>query len=358
MEPYKAKSLPLEYNKNTELYRLLCEAEEIYGEYKGYLRNLKYDYKSFLETAFISDTYYSFKLDGSKIEKEYMFHSSYLNENNEVIEFNNFKQSLVIGAFDSSKGEINIDTLNKINKSLFLNCKKDNKTKGSGKFRKTQNFLLKPGLAGSSVSFIPPVYTDVNDLMKKLIEYINSNDDPFLISTIISHYQFEKIHPYVSGNGKIGRLLIALQFAMYKKEPPLLFISESLDNLKNTYFTSLSGEIEEDVNKFIKLLLQCFIEQCTINIKRIRKLNKIYENDYELFKNNIGGTTIYKVYPVIIKKIVFTTHDLVEECKLHINSVNKVLNKMVEQGYLIKEKKKGTNRVTFCYKNMYDVFMN
>ena len=61
---------------------------------------------------------------------------------------------------------------------------------------------------------------------------------------------------------------------------------------------------------------------------------------------------------MIIKKIVFTTHDLVEECKLHINSVNKVLNKMVEQGYLIKEKKKGTNRVTFCYKNMYDVFMN
>ena len=252
MEPYKAKSLPLEYNKNTELYRLLCEAEEIYGEYKGYLRNLKYDYKSFLETAFISDTYYSFKLDGSKIEKEYMFHSSYLNENNEVIEFNNFKQSLVIGAFDSSKGEISIDTLNKINKSLFLNCKKDNKTKGSGKFRKTQNFLLKPGLAGSSVSFIPPVYTDVNDLMKKLIEYINSNDDPFLISTIISHYKLEKIHPYVSGNGKIGRLLIALQFAMYKKEPPLLFISESLDNLKNTKFTILSSEIEEDVNKFIK----------------------------------------------------------------------------------------------------------
>lgn len=358
MEPYKAKNLPLEYNKNSELYRLLCDAEEIYGEYKGYLRNLKYDYKSFLETAFVSDTYYSFKLDGSKIEKEYMFHSSYLNENNEIIEFNNFKQSLVIGASDSSKGKITIDTLNKINKSLFLNCKKDNKTKGSGKFRKTQNFLLKPGLAGSSVSFVPPVYTEVNELMKKLIEYININDDPFLISTIISHYQFEKIHPYVSGNGKIGRLLIAIQFAMYKKEPPLLFISESLEKLKNTYFTSLSGEIEEDINKFIKLLLQCFIEQCMINIKRIRKLNKIYENDYELFKNTIGGTTIYKVFPVIIKKIVFTTHDLVEECNLHINSVNKVLNKMVEQGYLIKEKKKGTNRVTFCYKNMYDVFMN
>ena len=358
MEPYKAKSLPLEYNRNSELYHLLCEAEEIYGEYKGYLRNLKYDYKFFLETAFVSDIYYSFRLDGSKIEKEYMFHTPYMNENNEVIEFNNFKQSLLIGVADSSRGDLNIETLNKINKALFQNCRKDSKTKGSGKFRKTQNFLLKPGIAGSSVSFIPPVYTEVNDLMKKLIDYINNNDDPYFISTIMSHYQFEKIHPYISGNGKIGRLLMALQFSMYKKEPPLLFVSESIDNLKNTYFNSLSGEIEEDINKFIKLMLQCFIEQCTLNIKKIRKLNKIYESDYESFKDTIGGTTIYKVLPVIVKKIVFTTNDLVTECNLHINSVNKVLNKMVEKGYLIKEKKEGTNRVTFCYKNMYDVFIN
>ena len=64
------------------------------------------------------------------------------------------------------------------------------------------------------------------------------------------------------------------------------------------------------------------------------------------------------MYPVIATKIVFTTHDIVKECNLHINSVNKVLNKLVDSGYLVKEKKEGTNRVTFCYKNMYDVFIN
>ena len=80
--------------------------------------------------------------------------------------------------------------------------------------------------------------------------------------------------------------------------------------------------------------------------------------DLEDFKITIGGSTIYKVYPIIAKRIVFTTNDIVEECKLHINSVNKVLNKLVEQGYLIKEKKKGTTRVTFTYKNMYDILVN
>ena len=358
MEPYKAKKLPFDYNKTTELYRLLCDAEEIYGEYKGFLRSMDYDYISFLETSYVSELYYSFKIDGSKITKEYMFHTPYMIENNDVIEFNNLRKALIVGASDISKGSFNNDTLNKINKILFLNCKKDNDTKGSGKFRKKQNFLLKPGLAGSSVSYVPPVYTEIHSLMDNLMKYIYENEEPYLISTIITHFQFEKIHPYVSGNGKIGRLLIPLQFSFYKKEPPILFISESLDNLKNTYFTMLSGEVDEDIYKFIKIMLQSIIEQCNINIKRIKKLNKIYKNDYEEFKKKIGGSTIYKVYPIIVKKIVFTTNDLVKECNLHINSVNKVLNKLVEEGYLIKEKKKDTNRVTFCYKNMYDVFIN
>jgi Fic family protein len=357
MEPYKAKKLPIEYIQNRELINLLAEAEETYGEYKGYLKNMSYEYSSFLECAFVSDLYYSFKIDGAKIDKEYMFHAPYMIKNNDYIEFNNMKKALLIGVSDSMNS-ITVDTFHKINKTLFLNCKKNNLTKGSGKFRKSQNYILKPGIAGSSVSFIPPVYTEITPLMNNLIEYINNKEEHPIISSTITHYQYEKIHPYISGNGKIGRLIFPIQIASSKKEPPILFISEVLDKFKNTYFTLLSGEVEDDINKFIKFILQSIIEQCNLNIKKIKKLNKIYNKDIEEFKHTIGGTTIDKVYPFIIKKVVFTTNDIVSECKLHINSVNKVLNKLVDQGYLIKEKKKGTNRVTFCYKSFYDVFMS
>ncbi len=357
MEPYKAKKLPFDFNMNNEIIKLLCEAEEAYGEYKGFLRSMNYDYKSFLECSFVSDTYYSFKIDNTKLTKEFMFHTPYMIENNDIIEFNNMKKALLVGVNDGSRKSLTIDTYNKINRTLFLNCKKDNTTKGSGKFRKTQNYILKPGLAGSSVSFIPPVYSELNDLMKNLLDYINTSVDPYLISTILTHFQYEKIHPYVSGNGKIGRLLIPVQFSFYKNEPPIIFISESIDNLKNTYFTLLSGEVDEDIDKFVRFILQCVIEQCNLNIKKIKRLNKIYKEDYDSFKEKIGGTTIYKVYPYIVRKIVFTTSDIVSECNIHINSANKVLNKLVKEGYLIKEKKDGTNRVTFCYKNMYDVFI-
>ena len=356
MEPYKAKKMPLNYIKNNELYNLLDDTIEKYGEYKGFLKNMSFDFKSYLECSFISDLFYSFKIDNSKIEKEYMFHTPYMNNTNDVIEFNNLKKALLIGVTDALKNNISIDTFNKINKTLFLGCKKNNNTKGSGKFRKKQNFLLKPGLAGSSVSFIPPVYTELDTYMKDLIKYVNESVDNAFISTILTHFQFEKLHPYVSGNGKIGRLIIPIQYSYYKKETPILFISKSLESLKNTYFTLLSGEVEEDINKFIKMMLQCIIDECNINIKNIIKLNQIYNEDYNSFREKIGGSTIYKVYPIICKKIVFTTNDLVKETGLHINSINKVINKLVKEEYLIKEKKKGTNRVTFCYKKMYDIY--
>lgn len=358
MEPYKAKKLPLKYEFNSNLLKLLSEALEVYGEYKGYLKSMNYDYKYFLESAFNSEVYYSFRIDGSKTDKEFMFHYPYLNKSNEVIEFNNLKESLYLCLNDVTKNGFSINTFNKLNKTLFLGCSKNNKTKHSGKLRNTQNFLLKPGLAGSVVSFIPPLYNELNEYMKDLILFINSNEELPLIATSITHYQYEKLHPYVSGNGKLGRLIIPIQYSYYKKELPILFISEAIEKYKNTYFTLLSGEVEEDVNSFIKFFLQSIIEQCNINIKKIKKLNRIYLSDYEKIKDSVGGTTIYKVYPIMLKKIVFTTSDIVNECNLHINSVNKVLNKLVDQGYLIKEKKKGTNRVTFCYKNLYDVFMN
>lgn len=358
MEPYKAKKLPLEYELSPSLLKLLCEAEEAYGEYKGYLRNMAYDYKCFLESSFVSELYYSFKIDNSKVSKEYMFHYPYLLKNNDTVEYNNMKKLLYMTLEDITKNSFTLSTFNKINKTLFQGCKKDNKTKNSGSLRKTQNFLLKPGLAGSVVSFIPPVYTELNGLMKNLVEYINTTTDSNLISISVTHFQYEKVHPYISGNGKIGRIIIPIQFSYYKKEPPILFLSESIDKYKNTYFTHLSAEMDDDINSFIKFMLQCVIEQCSFNIKKIKKLNKVYKNDYEEFKTSIGGSTIYKILPIMLKKVVFTTNDIVSESKLHINSVNKVLNKLVNQGYLIKEKKKGTNRVTFCYKNIYDIFMS
>ena len=236
MEPYKAKKLPFEFEITNEILNLLCEAKEAYGEYKGYLKNMSYDYKCFLENAFINDIFYSFKIDNAKIEKDNMFYMSYMNKSNTSILYNNIKKSLLIGLTSSNKIGFSLETFNKINKTLLNGLKKDNSTKRSGHLRKTQTYLLKPGIAGSSVSFVPPVHTELNSLMKNLCEYINSKVDESFISTAITHYQFEKIHPFQDGNGSVGRLILFRECLRHNIVPFII-----TEQIKDFYYRGLKN---------------------------------------------------------------------------------------------------------------------
>ena len=103
MEPYKAKKLPYEINIPSDILNLLSEAKEAYGEYKGYLKNMSYDYKCFLENAFVNDIFYSFKIDNAKVNKEDMFYMTYMNKSNTSILYTNIKKSLLVGLTASNK---------------------------------------------------------------------------------------------------------------------------------------------------------------------------------------------------------------------------------------------------------------
>src|SRR5574344_193589 len=148
MEPFVAKKLPHDYTLSKDILKLLCEAEENYGEYKGYLKTLEFDYKYFLECMLINDIYYSFKIDNNRINKEDMFLMPYKVKNNDVIQYNNIKKSMLYGVSNICQNGLNVDYLHKIHKSLFKDCKKDANIKGSGHFRKKQTYILKPGIAG------------------------------------------------------------------------------------------------------------------------------------------------------------------------------------------------------------------
>ena len=201
MEPYKAKKLPFEFEITNEILNLLCEAKEAYGEYKGYLKNMSYDYKCFLENAFINDIFYSFKIDNAKIEKDNMFYMSYMNKSNTSILYNNIKKSLLIGLTSSNKIGFSLETFNKINKTLLNGLKKDNSTKRSGHLRKTQTYLLKPGIAGSSVSFVPPVHTELNSLMKIVIRSFIKAKNMNKFETLT----YEELSAVFGGNGGKAR---------------------------------------------------------------------------------------------------------------------------------------------------------
>lgn len=108
--------------------------------------------------------------------------------------------------------------------------------------------------------------------------------DPIFINLAISHSQFETIHAYRDGNGRLGRALIPVQLALLTEEEPILFLSEVIELYKPTYYKLLNESRKGNMLGFIKFFLQCIIDQCNNYIAKINRINQIYNKDMEKLK--------------------------------------------------------------------------
>ena len=356
MEPYKAKLLPIEYKIDKETIKLLGQANDKYGQYKSLLKIFKFDQRYFLDSLILGESIRSSRIEGTQISQDDMYYINYKESNNSIQEVKNLKKMFEYANYNLKNKNFSINMINSMHKILLSGVR--GKDKSPGEIRSIQNYIGLKGLGKEGATFIPPIPEDVPKLLDNLIEYMNNMfDEEAFIKVAISHVQFESIHPYKDGNGRLGRALIPLQLAKLKDDEPILFLSEIIELFKANYYNSLNECRNGNFNGFIRFFLQCVIDQCTRNIGRIEKINRVYDEDEETIKKEINGSLVLKLHPLMMKKIVFTATEMAEELGAHINSINNILNRLVKLNIIVKEKKEGTNRITYRYIRIYDTFV-
>ena len=332
----KVKYLPIEYTIDKELLKLISEANAKYGEYKSYLKNMEFDSKYFLDSIILSESLKSTQIEGTQISQDELYYLKYMPKNDDNLEIQNLKKVIEYSKdYMKKSSEINLVFVNQIHK-ILLNSVRGNE-KDPGHIRNIQNWIGSKGCTIEEAIFVPPIPEDVPLLLDNLFKYMNdAYIDPIFINLAISHSQFETIHAYRDGNGRLGRALIPIQLAMLTGDEPILFLSEVIELYKPSYHKFLNESRKGNMLGFIKFFLQCIIEQCNSNIVKINRIKRIYKHDMEKIKA-LRSNAVYRIMPAMMHQIVFTKKEIEDETGVSRNTISKLVSKLVDIGILVED---------------------
>lgn len=232
------------------------------------------------------------------------------------------------------------------------------KNKAPGQFRKVQVFIGAYGTTIEQATFIPPEPQEINRLFSNLEKYLNSDDeiDP-IVQIAIAHYQFEAIHPFLDGNGRVGRLIIPLFLYENKVTSyPNIYVSEFLEKHRQNYYRLLKGVSEkEDWVSWISFFLQAVKEQTKNAMKEVGKIEELYMN---LKKEMPKLNSIYanSVLDAIFITPTFTVKSLKQLSKVSNNqTLYTLVEKFLDAGIIVDRTPKRERNKVYSFKDLIKI---
>ena len=231
--------------------------------------------------------------------------------------------------------------------------------KSPGEFRYSQNWIGGQNSNIKTARYIPPNVLDMQEAMSDLEKYINSDDslDP-LIQAALIHYQFETIHPFLDGNGRIGRLLITL-FLIEKKviSCPALYISYFLKMNRIEYYDRMSQVRKTgDYEQWVLFFLQALADSSSDAIDTIDKLTKLHNKNINILDDISPRqkTNVLKVFNYLEKNPIIDIQKTTNALSLSYNTVAKAVLLLADKGILRQSAKSGKTKI-YSYFDYLDI---
>ena len=278
---------------------------------------------------------------------------------NDWQEVNNYIRAINEAIVELEKLPISSRLLKNTHRTLLQSVRGEHKLPGT--YRTSQNWIGGNSLADAV--FIPPTHQLVNELMSDLEIFLNNDEInvPALVRIAIAHYQFETIHPFLDGNGRIGRLMIALYLVSEKiLDKPLLYLSLYFEKNKSLYYDNLSRvRTHNDMLQWIKYFLvgiEQTATQAVDTLSNILKLKECLENEiYSTFGRR--SNSALKLLTALFKEPIVTIDQAAKICKLSYKAANDLVIKMQESKYLKEITGQSRNRI-FIFEPYLNIFGN
>ncbi|MDD5409480.1 MAG: Fic/DOC family N-terminal domain-containing protein [Candidatus Omnitrophica bacterium] len=273
----------------------------------------------------------------------------------DVREIINYRRAMDIAIDELAKRQIGENLLKRIHHILLYSARGAHKDRGQ--FRKSQVYIGPPNSTIDEATYIPPPPAEILSLLSNWEAYINlESEKDVLVQIGVAHYQFEAIHPFMDGNGRIGRLIIPL-FLYQRKllSHPLLYISEYFESRRSDYYGLLNGiSGGEGWENWLKFFLQAVTVQSLKTQGAVLKILVLYRK----LKDEIAQ--VNAVHAVSLLDIIFASPVIsFVSIKKRIRArsyqtIYNLLNKFVALGILKETPGRKRNRI-FIFQQLLDI---
>ena len=276
---------------------------------------------------------------------------------NDWKEVNNYINAIDSAILNLDKLPISSRLIKATHKVLLDSVRGEHKLPGT--YRTSQNWIGGSSLADAK--YIPPHFDLLGDLMGDLETFINDENlaVPALIKIAIVHYQFETIHPFLDGNGRIGRLLITL-FLVNQKilDKPLLYISTYFEKNKELYYDNLHNtRVKNDMLQWIKYFLVGIEQTATVAVDTLSNVIRFKAQVEESIRLNYGrrSNTALILLHHLLKNPFVMIEDVAKVCGVTYKAANDLVKKMCDDKFLSEVTGQSRNRI-FAFDQYLDLF--
>lgn len=330
----------------------LIDASTSLEVYKEKIKDSKLDRAWFLPTLQQKEALASSMIEGTQATLDGVLVNRVVPDKKDVDiqEVLNYDAATEYGYRYLKRGDFDKEFILDLHK-ILLSGKVRKQTDQIGEFRTHQNYVGTMGRK-REITYTPPEPEMVEKLIDNLIEYIEKPKDNYrsLVRIAIIHAQFETIHPFMDGNGRVGRILIPLYLYYVEQiDMPCFFVSEALERDKLKYYTLLNNiRNKNEWSEWIKFFLVTVKNQCDKYIRMISDINLLYEKDLEKASGLVRTGNMRTLINLLYKYPIVNSSTIAQCSNIPSATINRYLNVLVDADILYTDDK-SRNRTYFYY---------
>lgn len=340
MKPFVPHQLPLATLDHSRLFGLVGRANAALARYDGLLQGIV-NPAVLLSPLTTREAVLSSKIEGTQATlDEVLEHDagqSFTGEKSQDIqEVVNYRTALQLAADALAHRPLSLSLVREMHSQLMDSVRGANKEPGV--FRRDQNWIGRPGCSIEEASYVPPSPLQLMDHLEAWERYLQGEDIDTLVQAAVVHAQFEIIHPFKDGNGRIGRLLIPL--FLYSKRTlsrPMFYLSGYLEAHRDEYYTRLKAISQEgDWNGWISFCLEAIISQALENTEKVRQIIALYEGMKQTIAEVTHSQFAIAALDAIFDRPVFRTSDFATRSGIATRQTALLILRQLQQAGVLK----------------------